>query len=270
MSAGLARRVAEAGLDWIIPDWEVSPRVHALSTTRHGGVSSGAQATLDLGPGSLPAGVAAAPILENRRTLAQFLPAPPVWLAQRHEADIAQIDASNAIAMVASPPAVDAAVTREPNIVLCVRTADCLPVMFADRAGTTIGIDHAGWRGLAAGILEATVATLRCAPTEIVAWLGPAIGPCSFEVGRDVYDAFCAADADVARYFRSNGDSKWFADLYGIARTRLARLGVRRVTGGDYCTMLEAARFFSYRRERDTGRMATLIWIEAERFLPLS
>ena len=264
MRDGLARRVADAGLDWIIPDWEVSARVHALSTTRHGGVSSGAQATLDLGPGSLPAGVTAPPLLENQRTLAQFLPAPPVWLTQRHGADVAEIDASNAAAMMASPPAADAAVTREPNIVLSVRTADCLPVVFADRAGTTVGIAHAGWRGLVAGILEATVATLHCAPSEIVGWLGPAIGPRSFEVGRDVYDAFCAADANVAECFISSGNGKWFADLYEIARRRLARLGVSRVTGGDYCTMLEAARFFSYRRERDTGRMATLIWIEAD------
>lgn len=270
MSDGLARRVAVAGLDWLIPDWEVPARVHALSTTRHGGVSSGAQATLDLGAESVPAGVAAAPILENRRTLAQFLPAPPVWLTQRHGADIAKIDASNAAAMMVSPPAADAAVTREPNIVLCVRTADCLPVVFADRAGTTVGIAHAGWRGLCAGILEATVATLNCALPEIVAWLGPAIGPRSFEIGRDVYDAFCAADANVAECFISNGNGKWFADLYEIARKRLARLGVSRVTGGDYCTMSDAARFFSYRRERDTGRMATLIWIQAEEFSTLS
>jgi len=263
MSERLARRMVDAGLDWIIPNWEVAALVHALATTRHGGASSGAQATLDLGAESLPAGVTAAPILENRRTLAQFLPAAPVWLTQRHGAAIAKIDASNAQAALASPPAADAAVTREPNVVLCVRTADCLPVLFADRAGTMVGIAHAGWRGLAAGILEATVASLDCARPEVVAWLGPAIGPRSFEVGRDVYDAFCSADATTAGCFIPNGDGKWFANLYEIARRRLARIGVTRVTGGDYCTMLEPARFFSYRRERDTGRMATLIWIEA-------
>ena len=264
MSGELARRIMDAGLDWIIPSWEVAGRVHALSTTRHGGMSSGARATLDLGVESLPASVAVAPILENQRVLAQLLPAPPLWLTQRHGADVATIDASNAQASMASPPEADATITREPNVVLCVRTADCLPVLFADRAGTTVGIAHAGWRGLAAGILEATVTSLQCARPEIAAWLGPAIGPRSFEVGRDVYDAFCSADAGIAQCFIANGDGKWFANLYEIARTRLARLGVTRVTGGDYCTMLDAARFFSYRRERDTGRMATLIWIEAE------
>lgn len=183
---------------------------------------------------------------------------------------MAEIDAANAQASMATPPMADAAVTRAANVVLCVRTADCLPVVFADRAGTTVAIAHAGWRGLAAGILEATVARLSCARPEIVAWLGPAIGPCSFEVGRDVYDAVCSEDANGARSFISNGDGKWFANLYEIARARLARLGVTRVTGGDYCTMLEVARFFSYRRERDTGRMATLIWLGANQSHPSS
>jgi len=261
---GLARRVADAGLDWIIPDWDVSPRVHVLSTTRHGGVSSGAQATLDLGAAAIARGDGAAAILENRRILARFLPAPPVWLAQRHGAEIAKVDASNAPAMIVSPPTADAAVTREPNLVLCVRTADCLPVVIADRAGTTVAIAHAGWRGLAAGILEAAVASLNCVADDVVAWLGPAIGPRSFEVGRDVYDAVCARYPDIAECFMSKGNGKWLADLYEIARRRLAGVSVPRVTGGDYCTTLDAARFFSYRRERDTGRMATLIWIDAE------
>jgi YfiH family protein len=166
-----------------------------------------------------------------------------------------------------------------PGAVLGVRTADCLPVLFADRAGTVVGAAHGGWRGLAAGVLEATVRAMRVPPREIVAWLGPAIGAQKFEVGRDVVDAFCATDSSAAacftphrygtrlaadreeKWLAADREEKWLADLYGFARHRLGREGITAIAGGGYCTMTEAGRFFSYRRDKDAGRMATLIWL---------
>jgi YfiH family protein len=178
------------------------------------------------------------------------------------------------------PPVADAAVTRARGIVLGVRTADCLPVLFADRAGTVVGAAHGGWRGLAAGVLEATVRAMGVPPREVVAWLGPAIGPHKFEVGRDVVDAFCgmdsaaavcfaplrdgtrlAADREEEKWLAADREEKWLADLYAFARHRLGREGVTAIAGGGYCTMSEADRFFSYRRDKDAGRMATLIWL---------
>jgi YfiH family protein len=273
--------VAPAGHDWIVPVWDAPPHVHALSTSRNGGVSVGARASLDLGA-AIPAHDAnRAGVLENRRRLAQFLPAAPVWLAQVHAADVARVAPANVAHLLSSPPTADAAVTTAPGIVLGVRSADCLPVVFADRAGTVVGAAHAGWRGLAAGVLEATLRAMNVPPHEIVAWLGPAIGPQKFEVGNDVYAAFCgpdpgaascfaphcdgtrlAADRDVPRLV-ADRDQKWLADLYGLARRRLGRAGIRAVAGGGHCTMTEASRFFSFRRDRDTGRMATLVWLGA-------
>jgi polyphenol oxidase len=163
----------------------------------------------------------------------------------------------------ASPPTADAAVTRVPGVVLGVRTADCLPVLFADREGNVVGAAHAGWRGLAAGVLEATLRAMDVPPCNVTAWLGPAIGPRKFEVGRDVYDAFCAEDAAAVACFAPHRDGKWLADLYGLARHRLERAGVTAVAGGGHCTMSESARFFSFRGDKDTGRMATLVWLAA-------
>ncbi len=269
-TTALAQRLAQAGHDWIVPDWEAPPAVHALSTTRNGGVSVGARASLDLGGATLPQHVERAALLENRRRLAQFLPSSPVWLSQVHGADVVVIDRSNMAARSLSPPTADVAVTRTPGVVLGVRTADCLPVLFADRAGTVIGAAHAGWRGLAAGVLEATLRAMRVPSREIVAWLGPAIGPQMFEVGRDVYAAFCVADAGAATFFAphregkwlaADRDEKWLADLYGLARHRLGRAGVTAVAGGGHCTMTESGRFFSFRGDKDAGRMATLIWL---------
>ena len=258
MNAALAQRVAQAGHDWIIPVWDAPMNALALSTTRHGGVSVGARASLDLGAAIPPHD---GNVLENRRRLASFLPSPAVWLSQVHAADVVRVDRANMAQMLRSPPVADAAVTGTPGIVLGIRTADCLPVLFADRAGTIVGAAHAGWRGLAAGVLEATLRAMDAAPRDIVAWIGPAIGPKRFEVGSDVVDAFCVPDPDAAHRFAPQRNGKWLADLYGLARDRLSRAGVTAVAGGDHCTMTESGRFFSWRRDKDTGRMATLVWL---------
>jgi hypothetical protein len=254
----LSDRFAARGLDWIVPDWTVPRSVRAFATTRHGGASAGARATMNLGRnvGDDPFALA-----ENRRRLEEFLPSPPTWLTQVHGADVAVLRASSP---GAPSPVADAAITREPGVVCTVLTADCLPVLFADRRGGAVGIAHAGWRGLAAGVLEATMTALgelAVASDEVIAWLGPAIGPDRFEVGADVRDRFCAADPAAEASFVPQRPGKWHADLPALARGRLARAGVFRVTGGGHCTYSDAARFFSYRRERDTGRMATAIWL---------
>jgi YfiH family protein len=254
----LGDALATAGLDWIVPDWPAPNRVRALSTTRNGGVSIGARASLNLGRS---VGDDADAVEENRRRLTRFLPAAPVWLHQTHGSAVATLVA----AMPNGPlPLADAAVTREPGIVCTVMTADCLPVLFADRRGGAVGIAHAGWRGLRLGVLEATISAmgdLGSRAGDLVAWLGPAIGPARFEVGADVHDRFCDGDADAHAAFAPHVPGKWLADLYALARMRLSRAGVHAVSGGGFCTHRDTARFFSHRRERDTGRMATAIWL---------
>jgi YfiH family protein len=162
-----------------------------------------------------------------------------------------------------APAVADAAITREPGVVCAVLTADCLPVLFADRRGGAVGVAHAGWRGLAAGVLEETIAELGrvgASAENLVAWLGPAIGPAAFEVGADVLEAFCTADPRADAHFVQSSAAKWHADLYGLARQRLAQCGVHAV-GGGFCTMTDATRFFSWRRNREGGRMAALVWL---------
>ncbi len=261
MTESLSHRLAQAGLDWIVPDWAAPSVVNALSTTRNGGISTGARASLDIGGALPPRDSNDDDVRENRRRLAQFLPAAPIWLSQVHGTEVATIGADNASALSVAPPTADAAVTRTPGIVLGVRTADCLPVLFADRSGTAIGAAHAGWRGLAAGVLEATMRAMQTPARDIVAWLGPAIGPQKFEVGPDVFDAFCADDPAAVRLFAPRRNGKWLADLYGLAQLRLQRAGLAAFFGGGYCTMTDTERFFSYRGNKDTGRMATLAWI---------
>jgi YfiH family protein len=256
----LGEAIVDAGLDWILPDWPAPDDVGALATTRNGGVSIGPRASMNLGRNVRDD---AAALAANRRRLAQLLPTAPVWLDQVHGAAVATLTAESGNSKT---PAADAAVTRERGIVCAVLTADCLPVLFADRRSRAVGIAHAGWRGLRAGVLEATIAALRsfgCAPDDLVAWLGPAIGPSRFEVGADVRDPFRADNRDDEAWFVPHGPGKWLADLYGLARSRLARAGVNRVSGGGHCTYDDAARFFSYRRERDTGRMAAVVWLAA-------
>jgi YfiH family protein len=250
-----------AGLDWIVPDWPAPANVRAFATTRAGGVSAGCYATMNLGRNSRDDGVALA---ENQRRFESFLPAKPARLDQVHGAAVATLRRAGPTA----PSAVaDAAVTRERSVVCAILTADCLPVLFADRTGTAVGVAHAGWRGLAAGVLEATIAAMRdlgADPGDLTAWFGPAIGPAAFEVGEDVFSAFCTGDPGAAACFAPDRPGKWHADLYGLARQRLARRGVTRVYGGGFCTFTDRARFFSFRRKPESGRMATAIWLDGD------
>ena len=255
----LAARLREGRLDWIVPDWTAPKSVQAFFTTRSGCATNAN--SLDLGPANLAAMPPAtrAAISANRARVQAFLPSPPVWLEQVHGADVVDVDA-DATTRARALPRADAAVTRAPDVVLAIRVADCLPVLLCDRAGDAIGAAHAGWRGVAAGVIERTVTEMACEPADLVAWLGPAIGPSAFEVGAEVRDAFVTADADSARAFVPGRAGKWFADLYALARRRLACAGVTQVFGIRACTFSDATRFFSYRRDGPTGRMGAFIW----------
>ena len=239
---------------WLYPDWPVPGNVRALVTTRAGGVSRGAYASLNLGAhvGDDPAAVA-----ENRRRLVEAadLPVAPVWLSQVHGLGVARLTKESAPGIEA-----DAALTDTPGVVCAVLTADCLPVLFCNRAGTRVAAAHAGWRGLAGGVLEASVDALETSPEDLHVWLGPAIGPAAFEVGDEVREAFVAHNPLADRAFAPSARGRWLADLYSLARLRLAACGVRSVHGGDYCTLTDARRFYSYRRDGETGRMASLVW----------
>lgn len=237
---------------FIVPDWPAPANVRACVTTRAGGVSLPPYDSFNLGShvGDAPAAVA-----ENRARLRAQLPEAPVWLEQVHGIEIADIDAAHGV------PRADAAVARRAGAVCAVLTADCLPVLLCDDAGTVVAAAHAGWRGLAGGVLEATVARMAVPPARIVAWLGPAIGPAAFEVGGEVRAAFVASDpASAAAFVAAPDAGKWFADLYALARLRLARCGVVSVYGGGACTHADGARFYSYRRDSVTGRFASLVW----------
>jgi YfiH family protein len=269
MREALAAQVRAAALDWIVPEWPVPENIGALSTTRRGGVSVGPAGSMDLGlaAGTRGGGDSPTSLSHNRQRLAAFVPSAPIWLRQVHGNSVTVLDAATSDEARAAPPVADAAVTRERGIVCAVLTADCLPVLLADRAGTTVGVAHAGWRGMASGVIEAAVEALialGAARHELVGWLGPAIGPHAFEVGADVRDAFAASDAGAVTCFAPLREGKWLADLYALARRRLAAVGVDAVYGGGECTRTDAARFYSYRREPDTGRMATLVWLDAK------
>lgn len=245
-------------------DWPVPAHVRAVMTTRVGGVSSGARGALNLAAhvGDDPAAVA-----RNRSLVRESLalPGEPLWLRQVHGTAVVRHEAFARGGTRGAPhdaPEADAAVAFEPGRVLAIMTADCLPVAFATRAGDRVGAAHAGWRGLAGGVLERTVEALAADPAELVAWLGPAIGPNAFEVGVEVRDAFVADDVAAAGAFTANARGRWQADLYALARLRLERLGVGSVYGGGTCTHADAERWFSYRRDRDAGRMAMLVWLE--------
>lgn len=263
----LAQSFAAAGLDWLVPTWRTPSNVHGFVTTRNGGTRAGASMTLDLGPAHLNALDAAArdAIVANRALVSEFLPSPPIWLEQVHGNAAASIDAHTVDAARTDPPIADAAVTRLTDVPLAVRIADCLPVLLADDAGTVVAIAHAGWRGLAAGLLEATVAAMPAKPASLVAWLGPAIGPRAFEVGDDVRDAFGDHDPGALLHFARAREGKWMADLPALARRRLATVNVTQVAGGDQCTWSDASRFFSYRRDRTSARMAAFVWRSSSR-----
>lgn len=252
---GLRSRLAALGLDWIVPDWDTPDEVVALSTTRTGG-SAG---SFDPGPARADDGARPAAVRVDRALLASLLPSPPVYLRQVHGARVVEIGTRNRAEALDSPPEADAAVVRDAGVAIAVRAADCMPVLFADRRGTVVAGAHAGWRGLAAGVLEATVQAMDVDPGDLCAWIGPAIGPRAFEVGRDVLDACTAQVRGDEACFEPLREGKWLADLAGLARRRLARAGVPRVTGGRWCTVEDADRFHSWRREKSDGRMASAI-----------
>ncbi len=237
------------------PAWPAPANVRAASTTRIGGVSTDDFASLNLGARTADEPDAVA---RNRVLLAATLqlPAEPAWLEQVHGT---RVVAARDHAAVAA----DAAWSKTAGEVCVVLTADCLPVLFCDRAGTVVAAAHAGWRGLVGGVLEATIAALKSPPTSLLAWIGPGIGATAFEVGDEVKQVFVAADPGAEGCFEPSPAGRWQADLEGLARRRLAAAGVEGVYGGGWCTYSDAERFYSHRRAASTGRMASLIWLSS-------
>lgn len=232
--------------DFLLPDWPAPARVRALATT--------------VGAGNLAGHVGGDPakVATNRAALRRLLPDEPLWLNQVH--GIRCVRAEAAVAGIEA----DAVTTRAPGRVCAVLTADCLPVLLCDEAGVVVAAAHAGWRGLAAGVLESTVAEMAMPGKQLLAWLGPAIGPAAFEVGEEVLAAFTAGDGGALAAFKARPNGKWHCDLYMLARRRLRALGLTRIYGGGLCTYSDGSRFYSYRRDgnsHDSGRMASLIWI---------
>jgi YfiH family protein len=238
--------------EWIAADWPAPDGVIAGCSVRPGGVSQGKYRSLNLA-----AHVAddAAAVLENRRRFRArcALPAEPRWLTQVHGTTVAVDPAAS------SPMTADASFTRDSAVVCAVLTADCLPVLITSSDGRELAAAHAGWRGLHAGVIEATVAEFSTPAADLLVWLGPAISQAAFEVGSEVRDAFLAVDRAAADCFSANQRGRWQADLYALARLRLARAGITRVFGGNFCTYTDAGRFFSYRRDGECGRMASFI-----------
>ncbi|MBL8337618.1 MAG: peptidoglycan editing factor PgeF [Rhodoferax sp.] len=258
--------------DWLVPDWPAPPQVRALCTSRAGGVARPPFDSFHLGrvPGDDPAAVQA-----NRQTLAAVIGHPLTWLSQVHGTAVARLPLPPSDAAIEA----DACVARVPGVVCTIRVADCLPVLLTDTAGRAVAAAHAGWRGLAGGVLENTVDTLRSllendavmsASGELMAWLGPCIGPQAFEVGADVRSAFLAQDPQSEEFFQAHRPGKWLADLPGLARRRLRAAGVRSLHGNDgsapWCTVGNPSRFFSHRRDQavlgGSGRMAASIWLD--------
>ena len=241
------------------PDWPAPDRVRAISTTRVGGVSVRPWDSLNLG-----SHVEDDPehVQENRRRLAESIGLDSDrigWLNQVHGTEVVELTANN----VGQTVEADASYTRHPGIACAILTADCLPVILADREGTVVGAAHCGWRSLCGGVIENLVSEMAVAPETLQAWLGPAIGPDSFEVGPEVRDAFLDHDPKAVHAFTAEGarPGHFMADIYALATLRLNHLGVSNVTGGGLCTVKDSDRFFSYRRDGRTGRMATLVWL---------
>ena len=249
-------------VNFIEPDWPAPKNVRALQTTRLGGVSVFPFESLNLGAHVEDSEVS---VRENRKRLQKLLPSAPLWLQQVHGTSLVTEQ------MGQRCPEADGSITQKTNEVCTVMTADCLPVLLCDEAGTQVAAVHAGWRGLADGILEEAVGQFKCSPDSILAWLGPAIGPNAFEVGKSVYDAFCsqnllASGCFVKQVNQPNQEyvgvlEKWHADIYALAKLRLNSIGLSQVYGGDFCTYTDEERFFSYRRDGKTGRMASCIWL---------
>lgn len=247
---------ATKALKEIRPNWSAPKHVKALVTTRSGGYSAAPfdQFNLATHVEDDPAQVA-----KNRALLAQTyeLPSEPVWLQQVHGIQVVRAELAGADHIA------DAVTTSESGVVCVVMTADCLPVLFCDKSGSQVAAAHAGWRGLVNGVLETTRNTFTCDAADIIAWLGPAIGPKVFEVGDEVRAAYVEVDEALAAAFSPGEPGKWYLDIYYAARIRLSALGINQVTGGDFCTYTDRERFYSYRREQRTGRMASLIWLDA-------
>ena len=244
-----------SGLDLIEADWPAPPNVRAVATTRAGGVSVGPYASLNLGAHVSDDAQA---VSENRLRLrtAVALLRDPVWLNQVHGTAVVEATPH------AVPPAADASFARSPGQACVVLTADCLPVLLCDRDGTRVAAAHAGWRGLAGGVVESALRAMDVAPGRVLAWLGPAIEQEMFEVGPEVREQFVARSAENAQAFKHNARGRWQADLYDLARRELARLDVTQVFGGGLRCYADRDRFYSYRRDGATGRMATLVWMK--------
>ena len=242
--------------DWVVPEWPAPPGVKAFVTTRAGGVSSPPYDSLNLGFATDDDDQAVA---ANRARVGALLPGEPRWLKQVHGANVVEAES------VGERPEADASVAREAGTVCAILVADCLPILLADRHARVVAAAHAGWRGLAAGVIDNTVAAMRrsgAQPRDLLAFIGPGIGPRAFEVGDEVREAYVSRDAGAAGAFVPHARGKWLADLPALARRALARCSVDAVYGGELCTYSDAARFYSYRRDKDTGRMAGLIWRE--------
>ncbi|TXH67618.1 MAG: peptidoglycan editing factor PgeF [Lysobacteraceae bacterium] len=244
-------------------DWPAPRGVRAFTTLRHGcGVSPPPFDTFNLGNRSAADGDDPQAVARNRAMLVveAGLPCAPHWLRQVHGVDVVRFETP--AVDDASEPVADAAATSTPGVVLSVLTADCLPVVFAAESGDGIAVAHAGWRGLAAGVLESALAAMRMPADDVIVWLGPAAGPLAYEIGEEVYHAFTDPDPRAVKAFRGTRPGRWRVDLYALARMRLADAGVTRIFGGGLCTISDPQRFFSHRRDARTGRMATVAWIE--------
>lgn len=244
--------------EFIVPDWPAPPTIRALQTTRQGGCSLPPYDSLN------PAdhvGDDLTSVRQNRACISQFLPAPPLWLQQVHGTLVVDADRPDLL-NAGIAPAADAAFSRQPGRVCVIMTADCLPLLFCNRAGTVVAAAHAGWRGLCTGVIENTVAAMQVPAHELLVWLGPAIGPTAFEVGNEVREAFLDHDAAATAAFQPQPGQpdKWLADIFMLARQRLNALGVTAIYGGGVCTVSDPERFFSHRRSAPCGRLATLIW----------
>lgn len=274
-------------MPWIRAGWPAPRGVRGLTTLRHGlGVSQAPFDTFNMGNCTAAQGDDPADVARNRGLLMEHarLPAEPRWLRQVHGAEVVRFGGEAGVLagtssgpgpitpagdqpVASALPEADASVTSEPGVVLAILTADCLPVLFCADDGSEVAAAHAGWRGLADGVLEATVAAMRTPPERVRAWLGPAAGPQRYEIGVEVYDAFVSRDWAAGSAFISTRENHWNVDLYALARRRLAGVGIAgdRVTGGDLCTLSAPDRFFSHRRDKRTGRMVSLVWIEPAR-----
>jgi polyphenol oxidase len=255
---------------FLIANWPAPKNIHAFTTLRNGiGVSKPPFDQFNLGNRNSEQGDNPLLVAKNRELLMQacLLPSNPHWLRQVHGVDVLRFDKPASIAddFYLHEPAADASVTSEKNIVLSILTADCLPVLFCNLEGSEVAAAHAGWRGLANGVLENTLRAMRSKPEDILVWLGPAAGPAAYEIGAEVRDAFVQYDKQAEVTFVPSRENHWKLDLYQLARMRLQSSGVNKIYGGEYCTISEADKFFSHRRDQRTGRMASIIWLSSAR-----